>query len=144
LQKRRLNLFSKLGEDMDAVATTQTVIVAVIGGVLIKVLWDWVTSGRVKKGEYYMTVVGCESIRAACGIHAISDALARQKNTMIREDSEIKGRLTAIEDRMKEAKEEARSLKQEVSGIRSAVDRMAGAIESYAADRKRSDPGGQQ
>jgi hypothetical protein len=116
----------------DAEAAYKIVVVVVVIGILVKIGYDWLKSGRAKTGEYYMTTADCLTCREKCCVHEIKTAMNLHKQTESYQDSTVNARLATIEKRMDEAREDSAKLREDVSGIRSALDTMAGAFQVYA------------
>lgn len=118
----------------------------VLLGVTGKIVWEWLSSGRVKKGEYYTPVSYCESNREKCYIHTLRKELDKHIRYENSNDSEVNSRLSNIEFRMQEAREENSAMRKDISGIRSALDKMTGFLDSYIKsnqeEREARDKGG--
>lgn len=112
------------------------IITILVLGVAGKIAWDWLTSGRTKTGEYYMSVQACETCRQNCCVNSLKTKLVDHIQNESGQDSEVNQRLINIEARIQEAREDNSKIREEVSGIRSALDKMAGMFEGYV---KRSD-----
>jgi len=122
--------------DYDAILRGATV--GIFVGILIRVGYDWIMSGRVKKGEYYMTIDACQDCREKCCVHPVKLALGDLRTTLnthiskeFGNDSEVNIRLASIEAAQKDAREDSAKLRADVAGIRSALDQMAGAFSVY-------------
>ena len=124
----------------DAEAITKSITIGIftilVLGVAGKIIYDWFKSGRVKKGEYYMTVQACESCRDKCCVHQIKSSVNEHMRSESYNDSEVHTRLANIEKRMDEARDDNSKLREDVGGIKSALDKMTAVIEIYV---KRSD-----
>jgi hypothetical protein len=107
------------------------VITILILGIAGKIAWNWLMSGRIKTGEYYMTISACEDCREKCCVHPLKTALHAHVNKESGNDSTVNNRLANIEKTQQEAREDAAQLREDVKGIRSALDTMAGAFSVY-------------
>jgi hypothetical protein len=107
------------------------VITILILGIAGKIAWNWLMSGRIKTGEYYMTTQACETCRQHCCVNAIKKTLTDHIQNETGADSRVDERLANIEARMKEARQDTKEMRQEVQGIRSALDTMAGLFKGY-------------
>lgn len=115
---------------MDAVAVVQTVVIAVIGGILIKIIWDWFVSGRMKKGEYYMTTTACTTCREQCCISAVKFQLQEHLKEESGHTSEVNTRLKNIEKSLDESKETSEKLRSNLEKTNLAMERIASALEA--------------
>jgi len=124
----------------DAEALTRSITIGIftilVLGVAGRLLYDYFKSGRVKKGEYYMTVAACEACREKCCVHHIKEVMQHHINDESYNDSKVNTKLESIEKRMDEAREDNAKLREDVGGIKSALDKMTAVIEIYV---KRSD-----
>lgn len=101
-----------------------------------KVFWNHYMSGRVKKGEYYMTTLACEQCRDKCCVNDIKAAFNTHMQNESWHDSEVNTKLENIETRMEEARKDNAEMRKDVGGIKSALDKMTSVMEIYV---KRAD-----
>ena len=133
--------------DPDAITITW-ILTAIIVAVAGKMFWDYYKLGRVKTGDYYMTIKSCEECRQNCCVNSIKATLSDHIKNESWNDSEVNTRLSNIEQSMREARENNDKMQVEVKGIRSALDTMAGAFQVYvkqsdARDRRTDELRGQ-
>jgi hypothetical protein len=135
-----INIQCTQGDDMTVDPVMMNIFMAVITvlilGIAGKIAWNWLMSGRMKSGEYYMTTQACETCRQNCCVNSLKVKLAEHIQNETGADSRVDQRLANIEERMQEARRDTAEMRKEVSGIRSALDTMAGLFEGYI---KRSD-----
>jgi len=94
-----------------------TIVIVALVGLFAKIVWDWLSNGRVERG-IYVTSNHCEALRIGCCLPKVKKEVgvlvSRVKSTekqldqsredfkLLREDnSEIKERLAAIETTLK-------------------------------------------
>jgi len=85
----------------------QILVVIAAGGVgfIVKIVWDWLYSGRVEKG-IFVTVEHCEKSRDKCG------------TPMLKKDMGILDtRVATIEKQMDEGRENFKILRNDIAGI---------------------------
>ena len=107
------------------------VITILVLGVAGKITWDWLTLGRTKTGEYYMSVQACEQCRQNCCVNAVKHSLAEHIRKESWHDSEVNTRLKNIEDNQIKSQEADEKLQGHLGKLEKAVTKIATVLDIY-------------
>jgi hypothetical protein len=112
------------------------VITVLVLGLAGKIAWEWFTTGRIKTGEYYMSVQACEQCRQNCCVGALKNTLTEHIKKESWHDSEVNTRLKNIENSLIRSQEADEKLQDHFGKLEKAVTEIATTLKIYA---KRSD-----
>ncbi len=96
----------------------ENIILAALGGIAIKILWDWLLSGRTKKVEPFITRQECEAHRDKFCIVTIK-----------RDIASLTVRIEAAEKQLDQGLKDSREIKKELAEMNKTLARMWGAME---------------
>ena len=105
-------------------------------GLTGKITWNWLTTGRTKTGEYYMSVKACEECRQNCCVGALKTTLSDHIQNESWHDSEVNTKLKNIEASLTKMQVADEKLQGHFGELEKAVTEIATTLKIYA---KRSD-----
>lgn len=117
---------------IDVSVIAQTVLASVIAGILLKMLWDYWISGRMKKADFFMATEKCENFRQTCCVHDVKKAVNARELEREHSLAELNEKINSLRRDMKDSKEETKGLREEVTGIRTSIDTLTGMFKVFA------------
>lgn len=107
------------------------VITILVLGLAGKIAWNWLTSGRIKTGDYYMSVQACEQCRQNCCVGALKTTLSDHIQAESWHDSEVNTRLKNIENTLIKSQETDEKLQEHLGKLEKATTKIATILDIY-------------
>jgi hypothetical protein len=111
-------------------ALSESLFIGLLMFVLARILWDWLASGRVKKGDC-VSLDACERYREKCCIGEVKTDFSANKRELEAYKAELNARISVAEKRLDEGRQSFAVLRgsighiqEDLSGMRAILERL--------------------
>lgn len=94
-----------------------------------KIVWDWIQSGRIKQGDYYVTVKKCDQIRKECCVSKIKTDFQAHKENDGRHDADTDSRLKVVEQELRDGREDFKTIRADITAINLSLKQISTILE---------------
>lgn len=103
-----------------------------------KILWDWLKSGRLEKGEY-LTIAAFEKHKENCCAISLKKEFSECRQNSGANQAKTETRLLTIEGRLEDGREDFRAIRKDISRMADMLTRLQTSIEFMLERKQRED-----